>query len=137
MKKIIVRLGLLALYVLVALLNLTILPRSYDFWSCGLAAAFAVAVVFFTGRTSLFVLMPVFVVTCFIPIAALTAMVRPAYDSWTASVSGLTSEILTSNPLHGLELILPLLTAIISLILTVRWRGTNNSLKSKSLRGPA
>jgi hypothetical protein len=137
MKKIVVRLGILAIYVLAALLNLTILPPGYDFWSCGLAAAFAVAVVLFAGRASLFVLVPVFIVTCVIPIAALTAMVRPAHDSWTAAVSHITSEIFISNPLHGLELVLPLATAAISLILTFRWLRSDDSSKPHPRQGGA
>lgn len=137
MKKIVVRLGILAIYVLAALLNLTILPPGYDFWSCGLAAAFAVAVVLFTGRASLFVLVPVFIVTCVIPIAALTAMVRPAHDSWAGSVSHLISEMAISNPLHGLELVLPLATAAISLILTFRWLRPGDSPSPNPHQGGA
>lgn len=121
MKKIIIRGVLFFAYSFAAFVNLAFLPGTYDFWSCGLAVTFAIAVVFFTGRASFFVLFPVFAWSFVAPIAALSSLARSVEGSWEQSVSSVVSIILSYNPLHGFELVIPVVAASISLILMMRW----------------
>ena len=121
MRKFLIRLALLILYLLAALVNFTILASSYDIWSCGLAAMFATATVLLTGRARYFVLLPVFYITCIFPISALSWLARPLYGSWAESFSGIISSIVSESPLHGFELILPLFSAAIAAFNAQRW----------------
>lgn len=121
MKKVTIRLALLAIYLLVSLLNWNILPSSYDFFSSVFAIIFAIATTAFTGRAIGFVLLSVFIVTCAAPIAALSSFARSLHGSWIESVSSVVVNILTYNPLHGLELLFPLLLSVISLAAMQRW----------------
>lgn len=120
MKKFFIRSALFLVFMAAALLNLTLIPRCYDVWSGGLAACFAIAVIFFTGRANIFILSTVFIATCVIPVAAIISLIRPLHGSWKESISNLASELWTFNPLHGFELIIPTLAAAISIFLMRR-----------------
>ena len=128
MKKFFIRLVLLIIYLLAALINFTLLPISYDIWSCALAVTFAVTTVFLTGRASIFVPLPVFFITCIFPVSALSRLSRPLYGSWSESYSGILSMIAAESPLHGFELILPSLLATAAMFLALRrWARRNPS----------
>jgi hypothetical protein len=130
MKKIIIRIALFVIYSFAAFVNLAFLPGSYDLWSCGLAVTFAIATVFFTGRASFFVLFPVFAWSFVAPIAALSSLARSVEGSWEQSLSSMVSTILTYNPLHGFELVIPVMAASISLILMMRWMKRRGKLET-------
>lgn len=121
MKKILVRILLLMVYMSAAWINLALLPASFDLWNVLLAAIFACATTFLSGNARFFIFGSVFVVSCAAPVAALATFSRSLHTSWIESCWNTILIVVTENPFHGLELVFPSLAAVVAVMLAEFW----------------
>ena len=133
MKKFIARSACTAIFFLALLFNPTLGTEWYIAWETIAAVVFAIAVIFLSGRATLFVWLTVLVVTVALPFVVLGFVGEPVYGSWVASASKVIQHINLSDMIA----LLPTAAALIATLLYQRRMGPNNSFKPKPLRGSA
>jgi hypothetical protein len=83
-------------------------------WLCAaLSAAYVWCYVVVARRRSMVALLIVFVVTLAFPISGLFAIGWPIYHSWSTMVASITASLREYGQLAGLELLVPLLAALL------------------------
>ena len=88
-------------------------PAGATLWAMLWSVLFAVCVVYWTGRSWLFVLVTGFVIYALFPFVMLCFIGRPVYGSWLASATTVMSYMQRDNPLVIFQMTVPAVLATI------------------------
>ena len=137
MKRYVVRAALTALFFLVYLLDPIPGSRWYIAWETFAAVAFAIAVVYFSGRGAVFVGLVVALSTIAFPIVILGFVGEQVHGTWSASAVKAMQSIFAFGTLYNAAILLPTVAALVAALACQSWLGPNKSLNPKPLRGSA
>ena len=129
MKKLIIRIALLLVY-----LPTTAFGPFTDFvsviwWDTLVALAFALAAIYLTGRAYFFVPITVAIVTVSMLFVTLCAIGMTVFNTWSNSATHVVHNLIHLNPYYTLYLFLPTVITILFVRLVGRKLVPNNSSK--------
>jgi hypothetical protein len=113
MKNLAIRIALVFAYLIVSSLMPFNGILGATLWDTFAALTFAFAILYFTGKASIFVPAVVLLVSLVFPLVILCEIGLLMYHSWPESAKNVVHNLLTLNPYHSFYMLIPTITATI------------------------
>lgn len=107
LKNLGVSFALVLAYLIVSMLVPFSSLMAIHLWNSAAAMAFVFATTRLIGRSPLFILSVVLLVTIVFPFVILCSITMPMHHSWQASAKGVAISMLALNPFHSLYMFVP------------------------------